>query len=71
MSRPAESMDENPAKADGSEPGGGSGMQNIERLAGDGVRSEPEAVEERRTEQMASGVGDAPDMGDAGLRDRG
>ena len=70
MSRPAERMDDNPAKADGSEPGGGSGMQNIERLAGDGVRREHEASEERRVEQMAAGVGDMPDVGEASRRDR-
>ena len=57
-------------KADGSEPGGGAGMENIERNAGDGVRSDPEAVEERRVEQMAAGVGDVPDMGEGRGRDR-
>ncbi len=70
MNRPGESMDENPAKADGSEPGGGSGMQNIERLAGDGIRPGREAAEERRVEQMAAGVGDTPDVGDLDRRDR-
>ena len=57
-------------KADGSEPGGGAGMENIERNAGDGVRSDREAVEERRVEQMAAGVGDVPDMRESRGRDR-
>ena len=57
-------------KADGSEPGGGSGMRNIERSAGDGIRSDPEAVEERRVEQLAAGVGDPPEADDARRRGR-
>ena len=66
METPADDM-----KADGSEPGGGAGMENIERNAGDGIRRDHDASEERRVEQMAAGVGDVPDMGERAGRDRG
>ena len=69
MGKSAEEMHDE-MKADGSEPGGGIGMENIERSAGDGIRTDHAAVEERRVEQLAAGVGDTPDVGDAGRRDR-
>lgn len=64
MGTPADDM-----KADGSEPGGGAGMENIERLAGPEIGTDPVSAEERRVEQMAAGVGDMPDVGEA-TRDR-
>ena len=70
MGTPADRVDEDALKADGSEPGGGSGMENIERLAGDGIRTEHEAREERRVEQLAAGVGDTPEEVDTGRRER-
>ena len=70
MGRSADDRSADEMKADGSEPGGGVGMENIERSAGDGIRTDHASSEERRVEQLAAGVGDTPEEVDTGRRER-